>query len=242
MPASEAQILANRRNAALSTGPKTPEGKEKSRANALKHGLTGAGVVLPNEDAAEVERMFDGLEAEFRPSDDAGRVLARRLATCAVRMERAVLQESAALRERVLKAQAEAEASGEDPTEAGLRAMFDPSKEATLARKYEAAAERGFFRALKELRQLAREDRGTDVRSAASAEADAARKSIGQLASFFPAVDRPPTPAKGVAPTPAPAPKTTAKPAPAPSKTVLPAWNPAFGGSVDVPITIGLAR
>ena len=46
MPASEAQILANRRNAALSTGPKTPEGKEQSRRNALKHGMTGAGVVL----------------------------------------------------------------------------------------------------------------------------------------------------------------------------------------------------
>jgi hypothetical protein len=242
MPASEAQILANRRNAAKSTGPKTEEGKARSRGNALKHGLTGAGVVLPNEDAAEVERMFEGLEAQFRPSDDAGRVLARRLATCAVRMERAVLQESAALRERVLEAEAEAEANGDDPDEAGLRAMFDPSKEATLARKYEAAAERGFFRALKELRQLAREDQGTDVRSAASAEAAAARKSIGQLASFFPAVNPAPSPAKAAPSTPAPPSKTPSKPAPAPSKTVFPAWKPAFGGSVDVPISIGLAR
>jgi hypothetical protein len=25
-------------------------------------------------------------------------------------------------------------------------------------------------------------------------------------------------------------------------KTVLPAWNPVFGGSVDVPITIGRPR
>ncbi len=56
MPASEARILANQRNAQRSTGPKTPEGKEQSRRNALKHGLTGAGVVLPERDAAEVER------------------------------------------------------------------------------------------------------------------------------------------------------------------------------------------
>jgi hypothetical protein len=240
MPASEAQILANRRNSAKSTGPRTEEGKERSRANALKHGLTGAGVVLPNEDAAEVERMFHGLEAQFRPEGDAGRGLARRMATCAVRMERAVLQESAALRERVLDAQAEA--NGDDPVEAGLRAMFDPSKEATLARKYEAAAERGFFRALKELRQLAREAKGTDVPSAAAAEAAAARKSIGQLASFFPAANQPPSPAKPAASTPVPAPKPASKPAPAPLKTVFPAWDPVFGGSVDVPITIGRAR
>jgi len=33
-------------------------------------------------------------------------------------------------------------------------ALFDPSKEATLARKYEAAAERALFRTLKELRQV----------------------------------------------------------------------------------------
>ena len=238
MPASEAQILANRRNAELSTGPKTPEGKQRSRGNALKHGLTGAGVVLPNEDAAEVERMFEGLEDQFRPSGDAGRVLARRMATCAVRMERAVLQESAALRERVLDAQAEAEANGDDPAEAGLRAMFDPSREATLARKYEAAAERGFFRALKELRQLAKEAKGTDVAAAASAQAAEARKSMGQLASFFPAEVRPPTAAKPAASTPAPA----SKPAPTPVKTVFPAWSPVFSGSVDVPITIGRAR
>jgi hypothetical protein len=238
MPASEAQIIANRRNSARSTGPTTERGKNRSRANALKHGLTGAGVVLPNEDAAEVERMFQGLEAQFRPSGEAGGVLARRLATCAVRMERAVLQESAALRVRVLDAQAEAEANGDDPAEAGLRAMFDPSKEATLARKYEAAAERGFFRALKELRQIAREAKGSDVPSAAAAEAAATRKSMGQLASFFPAVNQPPAAARPAVSTPAPAPK----PASAAVKTVFPAWNPAFGGSVDVPISIGRPR
>ena len=40
--------------------------------------------------------------------------------------------------------------------------MFDPSKEATLARKYEAAAERGFFRRPKELRQHERALKAAD--------------------------------------------------------------------------------
>jgi uncharacterized small protein (DUF1192 family) len=39
-----------------------------------------------------------------------------------------------------------------DRSEAGARALFDPSKEAALARRYESEARRGFFRSLKEFR------------------------------------------------------------------------------------------
>ena len=40
---------------------------------------------------------------------------------------------------------------------AAARALFDPSKEAILARKYEAATERAMYRAIKELRQVERD-------------------------------------------------------------------------------------
>ncbi len=42
----------------------------------------------------------------------------------------------------------------QDRAEAVNRALFDPSKEAILARKYEAATERALFRTLKELRHV----------------------------------------------------------------------------------------
>ena len=44
------QIEANRRNALLSTGPKTETGKKASRRNALRHGLTAETVVAELED------------------------------------------------------------------------------------------------------------------------------------------------------------------------------------------------
>ena len=47
---SDAQLQANRLNAQLSTGPRTAEGKKRSSLNALRHGLSGQIVVLPQED------------------------------------------------------------------------------------------------------------------------------------------------------------------------------------------------
>ena len=46
--ATEKQIAANRLNAALSTGPKTDEGKAQSRANAMTHSLTAV-TLMPRD-------------------------------------------------------------------------------------------------------------------------------------------------------------------------------------------------
>ncbi len=162
MPTSEARIRANQANSAKSTGPKTVEGKQQSRRNALKHGLTGAGVVLPNEDVAEVERRFEAFRDDLQPSGEVGEVLARRAAFLSVRLERCVSEETARLSGRIRQADADfvppeatdASTVAQLKAEAKARAMFDPSPEASRARSYEAAAERGFFRALKEIREL----------------------------------------------------------------------------------------
>ena len=159
MPATEAQIRANRENAKRAKGPTSQSGREKSRANSYKHGLT-ATKVLPELEAAEVRRRYRTYCKELKPTGDVGFALVLRAATLSARMERCVEYETAILTERVRRAEADFEApEGVDEatvaqlrTEAGKRALFDDSKEATLARKYESAAERGFFRCLKELR------------------------------------------------------------------------------------------
>src|ERR1700677_3300477 len=101
MPASEAQINANRRNSAHSTGPKTVDGKERSRRNALKHGLTGEGVALPDEDAIEVASRFQELQEELQPSGISSRLLLRRFAYMSVRLERCERLDTAVYSKRV---------------------------------------------------------------------------------------------------------------------------------------------
>ena len=91
--ASERQIEANRRNALKSTGPKTEAGREESRKNALKHGLSGAGVVLPDEEA---EAIRDRLAkwAPATPSGDYRRDwLVKRVVIESVRIDRCTQHE-----------------------------------------------------------------------------------------------------------------------------------------------------
>src|SRR5437016_579420 len=47
MALTEAQLAANRANAQKSTGPRTPEGKDISRLNAVRHGVTQQVMVMP---------------------------------------------------------------------------------------------------------------------------------------------------------------------------------------------------
>lgn len=67
----EERAEINRENARKSTGPKTREGKNRARANALKHGLRAEVLVLPNEDAAQVEARVNDWFAYYQPESPA---------------------------------------------------------------------------------------------------------------------------------------------------------------------------
>ena len=107
MPCSPEQLASNRRNAKKSTGPSTPEGKSRVRSNAVKHGLSGAGLALPVEDAAEVERRFQALGDDLRPVGERERLLAHRAAFLSVRLDRCAAYETAALSEAIRTAEAD---------------------------------------------------------------------------------------------------------------------------------------
>ncbi len=67
-PLSEARLAANRANAQKSTGPKTPEGKLRSAANACQHGFAGTHfAVVRLEDPAEIDHFKADLVATYHP-------------------------------------------------------------------------------------------------------------------------------------------------------------------------------
>lgn len=85
---SDKQVQANRRNARKSTGPKTPEGKDAVRHNALKHGLLSQEALLPNEDEAALKELGESLRAELKPVGEMENLLAERIIASTWRLRR----------------------------------------------------------------------------------------------------------------------------------------------------------
>ena len=68
------QIEANRRNAALSTGPVTEDGKKRSRQNAVRHGLTAETVITALEDADDYAAFEMAVTADYEYPSAEGRL------------------------------------------------------------------------------------------------------------------------------------------------------------------------
>ena len=83
------RLEANRRNALRSTGPRTEAGKERSRANAIRHGLTAETVVGTLEDAEDYKAFEATIIADYDPETAVARELVLRLASLLWRLRRA---------------------------------------------------------------------------------------------------------------------------------------------------------
>src|SRR5262249_48112868 len=88
------QIEANRRNALKSTGPKTEAGKQQSRRNALRHGLTAETIIDSLEDAEDYSAFEAVIIADYDAQSAVERELVLRLASLLWRLRRATLMET----------------------------------------------------------------------------------------------------------------------------------------------------
>jgi hypothetical protein len=85
--ATFSQTIANRLNALKSTGPRTSGGKERSRRNALRHGLSRIGSVLPGEMADAIADRKEAWHASYSPDGPAQDWLFERLVAESVRLD-----------------------------------------------------------------------------------------------------------------------------------------------------------
>jgi hypothetical protein len=88
------QIEANRRNARKSTGPNTEEGKQRSRCNAVRHGLTAETVIGALEDAEDYKAFEAAITADYDAQSAVERELVLRLASLLWRLRRATTMET----------------------------------------------------------------------------------------------------------------------------------------------------
>ena len=86
--ASDRQIEANRLNASKSTGPKTDEGKARSRANAWKHGMAAEGVGVDEAASPAFVARRESWGREYRPRTEAAAWALDRVVAESFRIER----------------------------------------------------------------------------------------------------------------------------------------------------------
>ncbi len=135
--ATAAQIAANRLNAQNSTGPRTAEGKARCAHNAVRHGLTAKHLIVRDDEREDFECLRAGLAAEVAPQGPLEQIVFDELIHAAWNLR------------RFRRLEAEAETASPDP-------LADPDLDAFLDRlaRYQARAQRSWYRALKELRTL----------------------------------------------------------------------------------------
>ena len=128
------QIAANRRNAAKSTGPVTPQGKERSRGNALRHGLTAETVIAPLEDAEDYQAFELAVTADYDAQSAVERELVLRLASILWRLRRATGIDSALFETAVAELpSAEIDLPDQSPPRAALALVGpDPAEQNQL--------------------------------------------------------------------------------------------------------------
>lgn len=146
--ATTAQILANRRNSLLSTGPNTIAGKAASSRSAISHGLSASNPVLPHEDLNAFLALVDAYRTDFAPETAHQEFLVHEMAGACWKIERATRIENL-----ILTGMIDSSDESVAPEQKIAQAMRNKDADA-LARleRHRAALERTYHRCAREIR------------------------------------------------------------------------------------------
>lgn len=172
---TQAKIIANRRNAQKSTGPRTREGKDAASKNSIKHGLLAHKTVISLENQADFYKERDRILSDLVPESPMESMLAERIVDLSWRLNRiGCIQNQTidALNARktsgplnkltkslLFKDSALPQADSSDSTKdlaLGLMAIKDFSNSRVLERllMYERRIENSFFKTIYEFQRL----------------------------------------------------------------------------------------
>ena len=94
---SEKQLVANQKNAGVSTGPQTGAGKAVASGNAIRHGIFSSQLVLADEEPDHFHALVAALQNDLRPVGALELTLVERIAVSIWRQRRLVQAETAKL-------------------------------------------------------------------------------------------------------------------------------------------------
>ncbi|HEY3838479.1 MAG TPA: hypothetical protein VGL72_17990 [Bryobacteraceae bacterium] len=140
---TKAQIAANRANAQRSTGPRTDDGKARTRQNALRHGLCSAIPTMSDETSEEIQTLLETLREEHEPVGATEEILVYKMAEHFFFGKRAGY---------LLTQELDSADSGSGN-----------NSKLSLLLRYHTTADRGYHKALAELRKLQGERRLEEI-------------------------------------------------------------------------------
>jgi hypothetical protein len=102
---TEQRSEINRRNGQKSQGPKTDEGKARSRQNATKHGLRAEVLAMPHEDPSIVNARAQSWNEYYQPSSPAAQHLVNECVRATIMSDRCHKFHDAMLAKQVREAE-----------------------------------------------------------------------------------------------------------------------------------------
>jgi hypothetical protein len=165
---SERKREANKLNAQKSIGPRTQEGKNISRWNAMKHGLLSKHAVITNyDDQKGFDHILSTMHSEFKPGSAIEEILVERIVDCYWNLGRIARFKQALITDQHNGWSNKESYLGRDFSPMGFAINYDTQDKSLIGfiiynntmqnlQRYETTIENRLYKALHELERLQR--------------------------------------------------------------------------------------